>query len=277
MAEEKETKIPALKNIDPEYLRAIEKLRFIDDDFMVKIFENIPCTEFLLQHIMNREDLTVKSVQAQYDIKNLNGRSVRLDVFAVDKENKLYNIEIQRSNSGAVLKRARYNASLIDAHITNPGDDYKDLCDTYVIFITENDVFKKGLPVYHIEKVIQETGDFVDDGSHIMYVNSTVQDDTALGWIMHDFFCTDPNDMHYDIFARRAKYFKETEEGVRQVCQVMQDFLDKGVKKGEVAKAKDMAIKLADMGVSVEKIAKAADCDMKTVKGWLDKKESMNC
>ena len=117
-------------------------------------------------------------------------------------------------------------------------------------------------PVYHIEKAIQETGDFVDDGSHVVYVNSTVQDDTALGWIMHDFFCTDPNDMHYDIFARRAKYFKETEEGVRQVCQIMQDFKN----KGEMEKAKDMAIKLADMGVSVEKIAKAADCDTKTVK-----------
>ena len=73
-------------------------------------------------------------------------------------------------------------------------------------------------PVYYIEKVIQETGDFADDGLHIMYVNSTVQDDTVLGLIMHDFFCTDPNDMHYDIFAKRAKYFKETEEGVRQVC-----------------------------------------------------------
>ena len=57
------------------------------------------------------------------------------------------------------------------------------------------------------------------------------------------------------------------------MCQIMQDFKN----KGEIEKAKDMAIKLADMGVSVEKIAKAADCDMKTVKGWLDKKESMNC
>ncbi len=57
------------------------------------------------------------------------------------------------------------------------------------------------------------------------------------------------------------------------MCQIMQDFKN----KGEIEKAKDMAIKLADMGVSVEKIAKAADCDTKTVKGWLDKKESMNC
>ena len=92
-------------------------------------------------------------------MKNLQGRSVRLDILAVDESGRVYNIEIQRSDQGATVKRARYNSSLLDANITEPGDDYNGLNETYVIFITENDVLKHGLPIYHIERMIEETGE----------------------------------------------------------------------------------------------------------------------
>lgn len=44
---------------------------------MSKVFENRKCAEFLLQVILNRNDLKVISVTSQYAIKNLQGRSVR--------------------------------------------------------------------------------------------------------------------------------------------------------------------------------------------------------
>ena len=124
---------------------------------MSKVFEDKTCAEFLLQIILQRHDLKVQSVQGQYDIKNLQGRSVRLDILAVDTNNRTYNIEIQRSDRGAGAKRARYNSSLIDANITEAGDKYDALTETYVIFITENDVLKAGLPIYHVDRIIQET------------------------------------------------------------------------------------------------------------------------
>ena len=45
--------------------------------------------------------------------------------------------------------------------------------DSYVIFITENDCMGQGLPLYHIERTIQETGKLFKDGSHIIYVNGS--------------------------------------------------------------------------------------------------------
>lgn len=51
---------------------------------MRKVSEDKDCTEFLLQIILKRSDLKVKKVQGQYDVKNLQGRSVRLDILAVD-------------------------------------------------------------------------------------------------------------------------------------------------------------------------------------------------
>lgn len=99
----------------------------LDDDCMQKVFEDKACTELLLQIILKRADLKVLHVKGQQDIKNLQGRSVTLDILAVDTDNKVYNIEIQRSDKGATVKRARYNSSLIDSNVTEPGEKYEKI------------------------------------------------------------------------------------------------------------------------------------------------------
>lgn len=63
-----------------EDLQRLRGFRLLDDDFMSKVFEDKACTEFLLQIILQKHDLKVQSVQGQYDIKNLQGRSIRLDI-----------------------------------------------------------------------------------------------------------------------------------------------------------------------------------------------------
>ena len=141
-----------------EDLRRLRGLRLLDDDFMQKVFEDKACTEFLLQIILNRADLKVIHVNGQQDIKNLQGRSVSLDILAVDVDNKIYNVEIQRSDKGASVKRARYNSSLIDSNVTEPGEKYENLCESYIIFITEKDIMKSGLPIYHVDRTVKETG-----------------------------------------------------------------------------------------------------------------------
>lgn len=70
--------------IKKDYLERIGRLRMLDDDFMSKVFEDPKCAEILLRIILNRKDLTVQHVQVQHCIHNLQGRSVRLDIYAVD-------------------------------------------------------------------------------------------------------------------------------------------------------------------------------------------------
>jgi len=150
-------------------LQRLRGLRLIDDDFMAAVFEDPACAEFLLQIILKRADLKVREVHGQYSIKNLQGRSVRLDILAVDEQNRAYNIEVQRSDRGASEKRARYNSSLLDANLTHSGSNYDALNETYIIFITENDVLKAGLPIYHIHRMVEETGTVFNDQSHIIW------------------------------------------------------------------------------------------------------------
>lgn len=52
-------------------------------------------------------------------------------------------MEIQRADRGAGAKRARYHSSLIDANVTEPGEKLENLAETYVIFITERDVWER--------------------------------------------------------------------------------------------------------------------------------------
>ena len=69
-----------------EDLQRLRGLRLLDDDFMNKVFEDTTCAEFLLQILLQRTDLRVRRrVHSQHDIKNLQGRSVRLDILAVDE------------------------------------------------------------------------------------------------------------------------------------------------------------------------------------------------
>ncbi|MCB6992392.1 PD-(D/E)XK nuclease family transposase [bacterium 210820-DFI.6.37] len=206
-----------------EDLQRLRGFRLLDDDFMSKVFEDKACSEFLLKIVLDKKDLNVQKVRVQYDVKNLQGRSIRLDIVATDENGWMYNIEIQRSDKGASIKRARYNSSLLDANVTEPGDDYENLAETYVIFITENDVLKAGLPIYHIDRTIKETGAMFGDEAHILYVNSQIKDETELGKLMHDFSCTDAKDMHYKILADRVRYFKEDAKGVETMCKAMED------------------------------------------------------
>ena len=143
----------------------------MDDDFMTKFFENdIERTQFVLQILLENKDLTVKEACVQKVIKNLEGRSVRLDIYARDSSDKPYDIEIQRAKDGSGAKRARYNSALMDAREILPGDDTEKLPETYVIFITEKDFYGDGKPLYKINRYINGERLFNDE-AHIIYVN----------------------------------------------------------------------------------------------------------
>lgn len=253
-----------------EDLVRIRNFRLMDDDFMSKVFEDKTCAEFLLKIILNRDDLTVKEAHGQHDIKNLQGRSVRLDILAVDEQNRAYNIEVQRSDRGAGAKRARYNSSLLDANLTEPGDAYDALNETYVIFITENDVLKDGLPIYHINRVIEESGKPFNDEAHIIFVNSQIKDETALGKLMHDFSCTDPQDMKYPVLAERVRYFKEDTKGVTNMCRALEDMRSETIHEKAVRVAKKM---LASGKMSYEEISEMVELPVEEIKA-LDTKKS---
>jgi predicted transposase/invertase (TIGR01784 family) len=215
------------------YLEKIKQLRLMDDTFFNSCFDgNIPCMEVVLRAVLGNDRLRVTEVITQQSVPNLYGRAVRFDALATDGET-IYDVEIQRSDEGANPRRARFNSSMIDSREVSKGTLFPDLPETYVIFITEHDVWKRGKPLYTVRRTFEDTEEVFNDGTHILYVNGECQSESPLGRLMHDFFCSDPNDMYSDVLAERVRFFKEDEKGVAAMCNVMKEIYDDGFASGE--------------------------------------------
>ena len=214
-----------------ETLEAIEKLCLLDDNLMTLVFDrNIEATELLLNVILQRNDLKVLEVVGQREYKNpmSGGRSITIDIYAVDGDGKVYDVEVQRASAGADVHRARFHSSMIDTKMLKAGQEFKEIHDSYVIFITASDVMGAGLSLYHVDRVVKETGAYFGDGSHIIYVNGSYKDDNdPVGKLMHDFRCVNSVDMFYPELAKQVKYFKETEGGREIMCQIFEDLAEK--------------------------------------------------
>ena len=90
-----------------------------------------------------------------------------------------------------------------------------------------------GKPLYTVRRTFEDTKEVFNDGTHILYVNGECQSESPLGRLMHDFFCSDPNDMYSDVLAERVRFFKEDEKGVAAMCNVMKEIYDDGFASGE--------------------------------------------
>lgn len=203
----------------------VQSMTLMDDIFFNCFMENnIEAMEYILNIIMDRKDLKVINIQTQHCIPNLYGRSVRFDVFATDHNGAEYNFEVQNASSGADPKRARYNSDMLDLRNLKAGDNFTELPETYVIFITATDVLKHGLPIYHIDRHINELGIHFNDMSHIIYINGENRSSTPLGILMQDFQKSDPAKMHSQLLAEKMKCLKSVNEEVTKMCNIVEEY-----------------------------------------------------
>lgn len=265
-------------NAEPDYSypsqhklkRYVQESRLLDDSLMTVVFnDNIELAQFVVNTILEREDLIVKQVKTQDTLKNLRGHSVRLDVHAVDDKGKHYNIEVQRASEGASFRRVRYNSSLLDCNNLPAGEDYDLLPDNYIIFITEKDILKGNKSVYHVDKFIRETGIVYDDGVHIIFANASSTEDNAIGKLMHDFRVINVDDMYYSIVARSVRKHKEDEEGDFGMCdlakKVFKEEIAEAELKGKVEAKTEIIRMMYKNGLSLEVIASSTETSLTEV------------
>ena len=260
-------RLTVTEQIDQKHQEDLQRLRgfrLLDDDFLTKCFEGDTASiELVLRIVLEKPDLKVLDVRTQVFVENLLNRSVRLDILATDSTGAKLNVEVQRSDKGAGRKRARYNSSMMDANLLKKGEDFDKLPETWVIFITENDVMGKGLPLYPIERCFLGTGERFEDGSHILYVNGAYRGDTPIGKLMHDFSCTDAADMYYGTPADRVRFFKESKEGIEIMCRAMEDMRNQTLKEG----MKEVALRMLVAGkYALEEIVNISGLSLEEVK-----------
>lgn len=263
-----------------ESLIQLKNYRPLDDDFMRELFRNSwNLTELVLRIITGIKDLTLIRQETQYDLKRLAGaKAVCLDVYGTDSHGRWYDLEVQRADDGARPERARYHSSAMDIEALPKGREFEELPITYVIFITENDVFGGNKAVYEIERSVKNYYHMpFADGSHILYVNGAYAGDDDIGKLMHDFRCTNADDMHYELMARATRYYKETPEGVSYMCKVMEERIKENVEIAEYNYSLKTAERMLAKGTyTLEEIAEVTALSLEEVQQLADEQHTDN-
>ena len=222
-----------------EKIEQVKNFRPIDDTFFEVLADDIGVCQEMLRIILEDEKLIVKDVIVQSSERNLYGRSVRLDALCILGDERECNVELQRSNNDHHLKRVRFNASSITVRDSQTGEKFEKTIDLIVVYISEFDIFKRGRVIYHVDSVIRETQEKVDDGLERVFVNTVVKDGTTISEYMDCFLQKEVDNVKFPKLTNRVHYLKHEEGGVNAVCEIMRKYseevAEKAYQQGEEA------------------------------------------
>ena len=123
--------------------------------FYKVMHDNPDVCQHLLEILLEIEiEKIVINTQEVIDI-DWQSKGIRLDVYAKNS-NQVFDIEMQSTDTLELPERARYYQGAMDVDCLKSGDDYKDLKNSYVIFICIPDIFGTGLPIYTFENLCRQ-------------------------------------------------------------------------------------------------------------------------
>ena len=186
-------------------LEKIKGLRLVDDDYAKMVFKYLECLSFVASTILHKKIEIVKH-ETEASLNIIKGRSIVCDILVLTNDESI-NLEMEKNISRANAKRMRYHASVIDVSLSKPGVDFSELKDVIVIFVCDFDPLKKGYPLYHVKRYIDETKELFDDGIEIIMFNCLYDHDDEYGRLGHDMRCPNPNEMYNEVLRNRNKYF----------------------------------------------------------------------
>ena len=222
--------MPAKKNFE-KYAKLLNP---IDDLMFCKMAEHKEFCEEILRVILEDDGLTVIEAIPQWQGKNLTGRSVVLDAKCVTGDGRQINIEVQKADDDNHLKRARYNAAVLTTNISEAGKKFEFIPDVCIVFISKFDIFDGGLPLYHIDKVVRETGQVIEDGLTEIFVNTVNYDGSKPARLMKLFTENDAysND-EFPITSELKSILKSSEGGSRAMNEILEKLISDEKRESE--------------------------------------------
>ncbi len=219
----------------------VAQLRAIDDIMFRKLCENIAFVEEILRVILEDDKITVVEVIPQDSIQNLRGRSVVLDAYCKLGNGSYCNVEVQRSDSDDHFRRVRYHAACITANVVNPGEQFEQVDDLVVVYISEFDPFNEGRTVYHVRNMVEETGRAVLDGLREIYVNTKHNDGSEIAELMQCLLEPVVTNPKFPALAQELQAEKGNVKGDESMCKLVEEYAQKRAKEyGEQQKAEGL-------------------------------------
>ena len=205
-------------------VRDMGGLRPIDDlMFRVMARDKAFCGE-LLRVLLQDKGLTVVECEPQSAVTNPQGRSAVLDALCELSDGRFVDVEVQRADDDDLQRRVRYYASLVTADRTRPGDRFEDVPDVCVALVCEFGPFGAARSLYHMDRVLRETGEAAENGLCEVYVNALARDGGEVSALMRVFTEADAyDDARFPKTSREKRRLRETEEGRKAMGGVIEE------------------------------------------------------
>ena len=160
-----------MKSVNWDSITITNKLMFGE------VFRNADLCRQLLELVLGVGVEKVIYTHREHDIlPELGAKGIRMDVYVKDGKGTVFDVEMQNENRGNLEKRSRYYLSTNDMDCIKAGDDYRQLRDSFVIFICTFDPFGRGLARYTVTPRCKEDMHEMVDGSTRLFINAAAWD-----------------------------------------------------------------------------------------------------
>nr|WP_289766795.1 PD-(D/E)XK nuclease family transposase [uncultured Acetatifactor sp.] len=222
------------------------KLNPIDDLMFRKMAEDKEFCQEILRVILEDDKLIVLESIPQWYGTNLQGRSVILDAKCVKGDGTQIDIEVQKADDDDHQRRVRYNGAILTTNISDPGIRFEKVPDVCMIFISKFDIFEGNFALYHIDRVVRETGKVVDNGFQEIYVNAMIKDGSEVSELMKIFVDDDVYNNKFPKTSEGKHRYKETEGGLKVMCEIMEKIAEESKLELLIDLVKDGIITIAE-------------------------------
>ena len=268
-------------------LRELRELNLLDKFLFDEAMEDRETYQMAVSILMENEVEFLEKPETEKELRvSSEIRQVRLDVVGMDKKGKIYYAEMQKRNTGNLIRRSRYYQAQLDVSLLEPGSmDFNLLNDSLFIMIAPFDIFGRGLYRYTFEEVCRECPDLkLDDGAVRIFINTkgNNQEDFSqefLNFMKYLENTTDENaeksgserikKIHEKVCRIRKsekagiKYMQRWEELEYAKQDGREEGREEGIKENALNTAKRM---LEDGKLTMEKIAEYAGLSLDEVK-----------
>jgi len=157
-------------------LKTLNELTLLDKFLFDEVMDIPEAHEAALRIILGDENLRLLTpAQTEKELRTAPWlRSIRLDVYSVDENLRVYNTEAQKTRKPDLPRRSRFYQSVMDSSLLKSGDEsFNLLNDTFNIMIMPFDLFGEGRYCYTFHARCDENPSLVlEDGATRIFLNT---------------------------------------------------------------------------------------------------------
>lgn len=267
-------------------MKALKDLNLVDRFLFDETMEIPELYQMTVSIILENEIELLDRAQTEKELRISPGlRSVRLDVVSMDNSGQIYYTEMQKKNTGNLVKRSRFYQSQMDVSLLEPGSvDFNMLNDTSLILIAPFDIFGRGLYRYTFEGVCRECPDLkLEDGATRIFINTkgTNRQDFSqefldfMEYLMHtsDQNAEKTSSERIKIMHKRIQEIRMSEErGVKYMQKWEERVYDRleGKAEGKVIRLVEQIQKKCAKGKSLSQIADEVEEEEESIRRYYD-------